>query len=60
MLANQSIEGDSGMNDLIVKAMELLSQELNELREDVRVLMEQQHGNQITKNSAPFTSRMES
>ncbi len=48
------------MNDLIVKAMELLSQELNELREDVRVLMEQQHGNQITKNSAPFTSRMES
>ncbi len=47
------------MNDLIVKAMELLSQELNELREDVYALMEQQHVNKITKNSAPFTSRME-
>ena len=54
------MEGDFGMNDLIIKAMELLSQELNELREDVHALMEQQHVNKITKNSAFFTSRMES
>jgi len=54
------MEGDFGMNDLIIKAMELLSQELNELREDVHALKEQQHVNKITKNSASFTSRMES
>lgn len=48
------------MNDLIIKAMEMLSQELNELRKDVQALMEQQHVNQITKNSALRASRMES
>jgi len=45
---------------LIIKAMELLNQELNELRKDVQALMEQQHVNQITKNSETFTSRMAS
>jgi len=48
------MEGDFGMNDLIIKAMELLSQELNELREDVHALKEQQHVNKITKNSDPL------
>jgi len=48
------------MNDLIIKAMEMLSQELNELRKDVQTLIEQQQVNQITKNSASCTSRMES
>lgn len=48
------------MNDLIIKAMEMLSQELNELRKDVQALMEQQHVKQITKNSASRAPRMES
>lgn len=48
------------MNDLIVKAMEMLNQELNELRKDLHALMDSQHENLTTKNATSLASRMES
>ncbi|MFH2124523.1 MAG: hypothetical protein ABIJ50_13705 [Pseudomonadota bacterium] len=47
------------MNDLIVKAMEMLNQELNALRKDFQSLMESQHENLTIKNATSLASRLE-
>ncbi|MBU0665258.1 MAG: hypothetical protein KJ990_12035 [Proteobacteria bacterium] len=46
------------MNDLIIKAMEMLNQELNELRKDFQSLMEQQHQNLTIKNATSLAPRL--
>lgn len=46
------------MNDLIIKAMEMLNQELKELRKDLQSLMEQQHENLTIKNAISLASRL--
>lgn len=46
------------MNDLIIKAMEMLNQELNELCKDFQALMQQQHENLTTKNATSLASRL--